>query len=249
MSWRLSDSELAGPRHGPDVCPVCFNFEVRRGSVCRACQTMPQRLECVVPISYSIGGGGLHTELAAYKRDADPFVTDAVRDLALILDRFLSRHERCVGGGGPFEVVTTVPSSDPQRDARHPLRSIVADLVPATRLRHRRLLRPAQACAPHVFDAARFEACRQLAGERVLLIDDTWTTGASAQSAAARLLAAGASSVAAVVIGRYMRASHGANRERLARLGGAFDWETCALCASDPDRGAAQTARPAGTLR
>jgi orotate phosphoribosyltransferase len=37
----------------------------------------------------------------------------------------------------------------------------------------------------------------------VLLIDDTWTTGGNAQSAALALRAAGAAKVAAVVIGRH----------------------------------------------
>jgi hypothetical protein len=41
-------------------------------------------------------------------------------------------------------------------------------------------------------------------GARVLLLDDTWTTGASAQSATMALRRAGASSVAVVVLGRHL---------------------------------------------
>jgi orotate phosphoribosyltransferase len=40
----------------------------------------------------------------------------------------------------------------------------------------------------------------------VLLLDDTWTTGASAQSAAMALRRAGAASVATVVLGRHVAA-------------------------------------------
>jgi orotate phosphoribosyltransferase len=43
-----------------------------------------------------------------------------------------------------------------------------------------------------------------VAGAGVLLIDDTWVSGASAQSAAAALKAAGARRVALVVLGRHV---------------------------------------------
>ena len=43
-----------------------------------------------------------------------------------------------------------------------------------------------------------------VAGADVLLVDDTWVSGASAQSAAAALKAAGARRVALVVIGRHL---------------------------------------------
>ncbi len=52
-------------------------------------------------------------------------------------------------------------------------------------------------------DPERFTAPR-LAGARVLLLDDTWTTGASVQSAAMALRGAGAGAVAAVVLGRHL---------------------------------------------
>jgi hypothetical protein len=49
-----------------------------------------------------------------------------------------------------------------------------------------------------------FTAQRRLDGARVLLIDDTWTTGARAQSAAAAAKLAGAREVAVVVLGRHL---------------------------------------------
>ena len=50
----------------------------------------------------------------------------------------------------------------------------------------------------------RFGAGVALAGASVLLIDDTWVSGASAQSAAVALRAAGAGHVAVVVLGRHV---------------------------------------------
>jgi orotate phosphoribosyltransferase len=44
----------------------------------------------------------------------------------------------------------------------------------------------------------------RVSGEDVLLVDDTWVSGASAQSAAAALKLAGARRVAIIVLGRHI---------------------------------------------
>src|SRR5207302_1817135 len=128
-----------------------------------------------------------------------------------------------------------VPSADRDRDEQHPLREIVGELVRPTRERYERLLRRTElpACA-HAFDRRKFETTRPLVGEAVLLIDDTWTTGANAQSAAAALKAAGAGATAAIVIGRHINREWHENDRRLSEISTPFDWEVCALC--DPGR-------------
>jgi orotate phosphoribosyltransferase len=83
------------------------------------------------------------------------------------------------------------------------------------------------------FDSGKFDAVRSLDGEPVLLIDDTWTTGASAQSAAAALLRAGAGPVAAVVIGRHLNRGWHENDRRLRVDARPFEWGRCALCAPE----------------
>ncbi len=131
-----------------------------------------------------------------------------------------------------FELVTTVPSGERDRDIGHPLMRIVGELVAPTRDRHERLLRrSATEVPPRAFDAARFEAVRRLGGEPVLLIDDTWTSGASAQSAAAALRGAGSGPVAALVIGRHINPEWHDSERRLKSMSGTFDWDKCALCA------------------
>ncbi len=62
----------------------------------------------------------------------------------------------------------------------------------------------------------------------MLLIDDTWTTGTNAQSAAAAL-AAGAGPIAAVVIGRHLNREWRQNDRRLRGLARPFDWSRCAV--------------------
>ena len=124
------------------------------------------------------------------------------------------------------------PSSDQGRDDHHPLRHIVGELVGPTRNRHQRLLRRTGHDVPaRTFSELKFHAVERLHGDAVLLIDDTWTTGASAQSAAAALKAAGAGPIAAVVIGRHLNREWHQNDRRLRGIAQPFEWADCALCA------------------
>ena len=68
----------------------------------------------------------------------------------------------------------------------------------------------------------------------MLLIDDTWTTGANAQAAAAALKAAGAARVAGAVIGRHLNRGWHHNDRRIRSLPHPFDWSRCALCLTEP---------------
>lgn len=233
-------AELRAPRPGPGVCVRCFNFtrEVRH-ELCFACAAGEQHLDAMVPIAYSVAHEQLHHELVRYKRYADPWVEMATARIALLLGRFLATHESCVAeraGVTAFNVVTTVPSGQVARDEYHPLRRIVGGMVESTADRHERLLRRSgKAVPPRVFDPARYEAVRPLAGANVLLIDDTWTTGASAQSAAAALKAAGAARVGAIVIGRHLNREWFENDQRLRRVAQPLDLSVCALCAAVPE--------------
>jgi predicted amidophosphoribosyltransferase len=231
----LYENVLLGPRRGPDVCSTCFNFTAGY-TRCYACAHGHETLDAVVPVSYSVAREQLHHALASYKRLDGDVARRLGAILAAILWRFLSEHESCVAGAANtkrFDLVTTVPSGDQARDDRHPLRWIVGELVDPTRDRHRRLLRRAQTeVPPRAFDATKFEATGQeLRGQSILLIDDTWTTGASAQSAAAALKAVGAGPIAAVVIGRHLNRAWHQNDRRLRGIAQPFEWADCALCA------------------
>lgn len=231
----LYENVLLGPRRGPDVCGTCFNFTTGYAR-CWACAHGRPSLDAVAPISYSVAREQLHHALASYKRLNGDVARRLQAILAAILWRFLQEHEACVANAANtagFNLVTTVPSGDPTRDHRHPLRTIVGELVGPTRDRHRRLLRRTAAeTSPRTFSMIKFEATTQLSRQSILLIDDTWTTGASAQSAAATLKAAGAERVAAVVIGRHLNREWHENDRRLRGIAHPFDWQACALCAA-----------------
>ncbi len=242
---------MLGPRAGPDVCEICFNF-TRGFRRCYACTQVRQAIQActqlghsiqacagasidvVAPISYSVAHEQLHHALAAYKRAGGEVARQLSRQLAAVLWRYLAAHEQCVAraaGVSSFDLVATVPSGDLARDDGHPLRWIVGEVVEPTRDRHRRVLRRSGvAVGAHTFDPQKYLAAVGLNGQSVLLIDDTWTTGANAHSAAAALRAAESGPVAVVVIGRHLNRGWHENDRRLRGISGPFDWSGCTLC-------------------
>lgn len=223
---------MIGPQPGRGVCRVCFNL-TDGYEYCYRCARRSVRLDAVAPISYSIAHEPLHQALAGYKRLEGAAARSLSLELAAVLWRYLVLHEQCIAraaGVERFDVVTTVPSGSRERDQWHPLRRIVGELVGPTRDRHRRLLeRSATSVEPRAFDPRKFEPIRDLSGHAVLLIDDTWTTGASAESAAAALRRAGAGPIAAVAIGRYLNRDWPENQRRLSAIVRPFDWGSCAV--------------------
>jgi hypothetical protein len=228
----LYENVMLGPRRGPSVCGTCFNF-TDGYTRCYACGHGQLVLDAVAPISYSVAREQLHHALARYKRLSGDVARRLTVELAAVLWRYIAQHEPCLAtaaGVERFEVVTTVPSGERSRDEHHPLRHIVGDLIGPTAARHQRLLRRSDTeIPPREFSPQKFVASHELHGETVLLIDDTWTTGASAQSAAATLKDAGAGHVGAIVIGRHLNREWHENDRRLRGITRPFDWERCAL--------------------
>jgi ComF family protein len=118
----------------------------------------------------------------------------------------------------PADVITHIPP-DPDRQLRrsvHPAEALARELgtrwqVETVRLlvraRHARRqtglsLAERRRNVRGVFDAAREGACRR---ERVLLVDDVYTTGSTAHAAASALRAAGAAEVHVVTFARAVR--------------------------------------------
>jgi orotate phosphoribosyltransferase len=94
-----------------------------------------------------------------------------------------------------------VPSGQ-GRPGPHPLAGIVRSCValPMAGLS----VGPAGAARGRDVTVGWLRVSGQVTGADVLLVDDTWVSGGSAQSAAAALKLAGAARVAAVVLGRHL---------------------------------------------
>jgi phosphoribosylpyrophosphate synthetase len=71
-----------------------------------------------------------------------------------------------------------------------------------------------------------------LRGHRILLIEDTFASGARTQSAASALRVAGASAVAVVTTGRVIDPSWNEHCKQIWQYACAaeFSFETCAIC-------------------
>jgi len=113
----------------------------------------------------------------------------------------------------------------------HPLEEIASTIVAGTAQRYEALLSLGASEAGHRdFAADRFVPSETAAGRRVLVIDDTWTTGTHAQSASAALKAAGAAGVGVLSIGRWFNVAWGTNRDWMGRhRAPGWDWDRCCL--------------------
>ncbi|MFE4827317.1 hypothetical protein [Streptomyces sp. NPDC056672] len=222
---------------GPGVCQVCRGPANTGYPTCWQCRQAGNVLgtgvaDAVVPVSLALKGEQYANELWRYKNAAGPQQQHFRVGLAAVLWRFLALHEGCVAAHCAvpgFDTVTIVPSTSGRES--HPLRIMVADMAGVTRDRYRDLLTPAPNASAlgRTVSAERYTSSA-LWGESVLLIDDTWTTGSHAQSAAAALKAAGAGSVAVVVLGRHLNINYGDTATHIgqARLR-RFSWDVCAI--------------------
>jgi hypothetical protein len=227
------------PATGPGVCPVCRSGPGPGRDVCRSCADVMRQVSYptrhVVPISLYTLDSQLWDVLRYYKDGSGPGAQVFALQVAAIIARFTARHLRCVAGplGGDPAVVTIVPSTRAEpRPGRHPLESAIAR-VGALAPRYAPLLARGPAESDHnLADDDAFAVVRRLRDERVLIVDDTMTTGARLQSAASALRLGGASAVAAVVVGRVIDPDWNEDCRRIWSRARAtpFGFDRCCLC-------------------
>ena len=183
--------------------------------------------DAMVPISYAIRGTAFAEDLWRYKWARAPAASAQASILALLL-AFLADHGACVwrhAGMPPPSRLAVVPTGSGRPDP-HPLLRLVS---PCLRLPICPLaIRPGR--QGRDFDPDRFRAGQIPDAASVLLLDDTWVSGASAQSATAALKQVGARHVAVVVLGRHINPDDPAAGSLLAALTPArYDPSTCAV--------------------
>ena len=185
--------------------------------------------DAVAPIGYAVRGGPLAVDLWRYKADHAGAAESAAR-LRGMLAGYLRDHGQSLwtaAGMASAPGVAAVVPSGRGRPGGHPLTGLVRSCVDAPLVglslapagaAHRRGVDPgwlrvdgvvagadggggaavAGAGADDVVGGA------VVAGADVLVVDDTWVSGGSAQSAAVALKLAGARRVAIIVIGRHV---------------------------------------------
>lgn len=236
--WLYPLGPHSSPPGGPPVCAVCRGPARPGFARCYQCGRHDQLgqdllADAVVPVSYAVKGTAFAADLWRYKAWRAPCPAARTSLLALLLT-FLHDHGACVwrqAGMPPPGRMAVVPTGC-GRPGPHPLLELTAPYLrlPVTRL----AIRPGeQGRDPN---AGRFHAERTGLGADVLLLDDTWVSGASAQSAAAALKRAGARRVAVVVLGRHLDPADRLGGPLAARLvPGPYDPAGCVV--HDPDSG------------
>jgi hypothetical protein len=206
---------------------------------CRQARSTPGLADLVVPLTYAIQGTQSATVLRHYKDNP----TLSVRaQHARIVNRLLylgiMLHEQCIEQkvGRPVTLRLAVPSLR-GRPGTHPfiatartMRAVndAPQLVPTAGADHDRTVSANQfALGPDV----------SLRGHHILILDDTWTTGANAQSAALTVRHAGAEAVSVVVVGRWLVPGFANNAEFIRRrLRGDYDPHLCPVTGGDCPR-------------
>ncbi|HLI41343.1 MAG TPA: hypothetical protein VKV35_06830 [Streptosporangiaceae bacterium] len=189
--------------------------------------------DAVVPVSYAVKGTAFAAALWRYKSCSAPSRPARMWLLALLL-AFLHDHGGCVwrhAGMPPPTRLAVVPTGC-GRPGPHPLLELAAPYLrlPVTPL----AIRPGS--QGRDLDMDRFRARAPAGGASVLLLDDTWVSGASVQAAAAALKLAGARHVGAVVLGRHINPAEPRAAALAAGLApAAYDPAACAVHGTLPE--------------
>jgi hypothetical protein len=141
-------------------------------------------------------------------------------------------HGDCIRGAAAenWDVLTIVPSSA-GRVGRHPLERVIS-MFRSLKDQYEPLLASGPGLAGHNTAADdSYVTTTDVRGRRVLLIDDTFTSGARVQSAASALQLAGATVVAALPIGRVIKPDFNAESKALLERAREhpFDFGVCCL--------------------
>ena len=196
----------------PWVCPGCLGPKGEPFDWCPGCNRLRSRgcpeevLRATVPATIAVRPGPWYNRLATYKAGQPRYGLHLVSVFWTFLRSRRDEIERQLGG--PVSVITPVPSKRGKSYSEQPLRAALAMAKEIDEL-----LAPVVAYQPDPevdnLRASYYPQCFRATGEppsgqRILLVEDTWVSGATTVSAAGSLLEQGAKSVLAVPIARVL---------------------------------------------
>jgi predicted amidophosphoribosyltransferase len=198
------------PPIGPGVCRICHGAPRSTFTRCLSCSrtmgAVSNPISLVVPISLiHKDQSQLYHVLKMYKREGAVGADKFQLQVAGMIGRFLKKHGSCIEqkAGMSWDVITVVPSTRPDRPI-HPLEQCVK-MLKAFEPQYRRLLKKGSTTvAARQAADDKYITVTSVTDRRVLLVDDTFTSGAHVQSAASALELGSAKVVAAVVVGRMI---------------------------------------------
>jgi len=208
------------------VCAICraptpIGSQGTLFARCFPCNTQYSAvLAGFIPICYSVQEG---LEGALWRVKNEESSGWLQLPLASLLWTFLRNHLACIEDtyGGPFDIGVTVPPSK-QRKGKNHLDALLSriDTWPITwepdvliKTRSESAAGRRQQIVPDLF-----EADPNVSGRRILLLDDTFTSGGTMASAARALRDAGAACVVGISFGRQLSANREEARDLIAEL-------------------------------
>jgi len=207
---RVVGGYLGNTRRGSGFCVTCCRPIDPRFSQCYECRfpsigpgtgRSPALADQVAPLAY--GGVTYQSRrlLFGYKEPMAAAPGDERRTVVqLLLWAAFHFHRQCLENGLPFRFFAVVPST--RSRPAHPLGDLVKGWLTSAGLEERELSATGRVSG-RVIDPAKFSS-NEVNGGHVLLVDDTWTTGANVQSAAWTLKNVGADAVTALVVARWL---------------------------------------------
>lgn len=196
---------------------------------CQQARRIAGVADLVAPLIYAISG----TPSAALVRDYKNHPARRVREhhsavITELVHLAVTGHQRCIDRavGLPVSRRLFIPSLT-SRPGRHPFAELLTSmdvfsdavtLVPA----------PDARCDRAINDKFVLQPPTRLDGQHVLILDDVWTTGSNAQSAALAVRRAGAAAVSVMVVGRWLSPSRQRAADFIAtRLQRDYDPDIC----------------------
>lgn len=193
------------PADAPDICPTCRSWRPPGSALCDNCSDNAAVLGAsvpVIPVSLYRKPSVFRDWLTRYKPNDEEDHPEYAAVLGTILARWMDAHGSALHDWcGGFDTMCVVPSAT--RVPPHPLEAVIDKYVPPLAHGRNRLLLRGEGDLGHRSPSPEgYVADASTRDHRVLLLDDVYTTGARAQSAAFALRAAGAVVPAVLVIGR-----------------------------------------------
>lgn len=192
------------------TCSRCFT-PTQSWPVCARCRTLlayddgPELLGIMAYAGYLEPISQSGHVMRGYKNPRIPSGFHR-QTVALMAALGLIGHAACPGtlAGTPVSAWATVPSLPPKPERpKHPLNDIVSKLARPGALEIV-MTAAASVSNPREVNRTHYSASADAAGHHVLVIDDTWTGGSHATSAALAIRAAGATRISVLVLARWL---------------------------------------------
>ena len=196
----------------PYTCPICLGPLRPSFERCYSCHQLfglngapASLIGQIMPMSTALNPSAWYSYFIGYKGPAREYSQYLAALFVLYLTEHESRIERMLAGN--WTMITIVPSTRGPTYDDQPLKKALWLGLRTRRYLHQTLSHVAgQDIARGLYAPRAFESAGEDAsGQRVLLIEDLWVSGAKCVSAAGRLLEKGAENVVILPIARAFR--------------------------------------------